>query len=325
MSDQSRRIRFGTDIITFFETGYWGLSPKPSYEEWVAIVEAAPRHYFDGMLDGCVAAGVEGVELAPPPGGWRTALAAYGSTDGVRDALTSRGLSLASSFAFAGPLVGAHLDDPSGVASADDEMREHARFVAALGGQYVVLSSMPRAEFTGGDASARVEDKVYDSVAEHLNRLGAVAAGEGVGLALHTDAYSLWSREADVARILDRTDADTVGLCLDAGHVTLDGTDAVAVLRSWVDRVRLMHWKDCVGPLDGSTLVGPVMERHEVMLTYFRVLGSGVVDWPEWQRILRDAGWQGWAIAEIDMSPRPVEEIQQGLAFFEQHLAPIYS
>jgi len=319
VNDAPAHIRFGTDLITFFETGYWGITPKPPYEEWVRIVESEPRRYFDRMLDGCVEAGVEGVEFAPMPGGWRTALAAYGSAAGVRAALDARGLVLSSSFDFGAPLM-----DPVDDSAADAVVAEHAAFVAELGGGSIVLGSIPRVEVTGGSFEAPVPEAVFDRVGARLRRMGGIVADHGVGIALHTDAYSICARAGDIAAILGRTDPESVGLCLDAGHVTLDGGDAVGILRAHVDRVPLMHWKDCIGPLDGSTLAGPIMERHEVMLTYFRVLGSGIVDWHAWQEILRDAKWSGWAIAEIDMSPDPIAEIRQGIEYFRRELATVY-
>jgi inosose dehydratase len=319
MSGTPTHVRFGTDLITFFNTDYWGISPEPSYEEWMRIVEDSPRTFLDGMLDGCVEAGVEGVELAPAPGGWRTAISAYGSAEGFRRALEERGLVLSSSFDFGGGLM--LTDDPDG---ADRLMAEHSAFVAAAGGRHIVLGSVARAQVTEGIVNAPVPLSVLDEVGGRLNRLGQIARDAGLTIALHTDAYSICSRAEDIAGILERTDASAIGLCLDAGHVTLDGGNAVEILRSSVDRVPIMHWKDCIGALDGSTLHGPVMERHATMLTYFRILGSGIVDWKAWQEILRDADWSGWAVAEIDMSPDPIGEIRQGLEFFRRELASIH-
>lgn len=320
MSDSPAHVRFGTDLITFFHTGYWGLNPKPTYEEWIGIVEASPRTFLDRMLDGCVEAGVEGVELAPVPGGWRTALSAYGSAAGFREALDRRSLVLSSSFDFGGPLM--ITDTPE---EADAQLIEHAAFVSAAGGRHLVLGSVARAQVCTDGVNGEVPEEIIDRVGGRLRRLGTLARDAGVTIALHTDAYSICSRPRDIAGILERTDADEVGLCLDAGHMTLDAGDPVEVLRAHVDRVPIMHWKDCIGALDGETLVGPIMERHEVMLTYFRVLGSGIVDWRAWQQILRDAKWSGWAIAEIDMSPDPIGEIRQGLEFFRRELAAIHA
>ncbi|MEC3853661.1 sugar phosphate isomerase/epimerase family protein [Paenarthrobacter ureafaciens] len=320
----TRRIRLGTDLITFFDLSYWGLAAETSYEEWIRIVEADPHHYFERMFDGCVEAGVEGVEFAPPPGGLATALSAYGSAAKLGSALRSRNLTVSSSFTFGAPLIMGAIENPAFRSKADDEIRRHADFLAELGCGLIVLGAVPRASLTEGDPNGIVPRSDLARIAEQIDKLGSAAAPAGVRLALHTDAYSVCSRLEDVCEILANTSPDTVSLCLDAGHVTLDSGDAVEMLRSHVERVPIMHWKDCIGPLNAADLRGPIMDRHAVMLTHFRILGNGIVDWREWQRILRDANWSGWAIAEIDMSPDPIGEVRAGIDFFERELAPIH-
>lgn len=328
----SERIRFGANIITFFESAWWGLPPKLRHPQWTAEFEKDPKRYFDGMLDGVRDAGLTGVELAPDPGGFEGALTAYGSAAGVKEALQSRGLQLTSSYGPGRVYVGEAMADPSLIARADDYIRRHAEFLVELGADTITFGNVARAKFAddlpGGaaraeDFSAPVPLEVHERYAEHMNRLGDIIRPYGVKMAIHTDAYSICCRNEDIATVLSLTDPDTVQLCPDAGHITLDGGDAVEVLRAHIDRIPTMHWKDCIGPLGGHTLLGDQKERHDTMLTYFRILGTGTVDWREWMRILRDAGWSGWAIEEIDNSFDPVGELVQGLAFYRSELEPI--
>jgi inosose dehydratase len=182
---------------------------------------------------------------------------------------------------------------------------------------------VPRS-FFGRDEDDPVAEADMARVAQQLDRLGAVAGRHGVRIALHTDAYSVCSRREDIAHLLSLTDPGTVQLCPDAGHITLDGGDAVAVLSDHVGRTPSMHWKDCCAPLDPHTLTGEGMANHAVMLRNFRVLGTGIVAWSEWMKVLRDANWAGWAMAEIDMSPDPVGEIRQAFDYLTRELEGIY-
>jgi inosose dehydratase len=183
---------------------------------------------------------------------------------------------------------------------------------------------VPRAPFVGGDLKRDVPRPAFEQVAGVVNQLAAAAKEYGVRIALHTDAYSVCSRNQDIAEMLALTDPESVTLCLDAGHTTLDGGDAVAALAQNVNRTPVMHWKDCTCPFDGSQLSGDQMEKHAVMLTHFRILGSGSIDWHSWQKVLRDAHWSGWAMAENDMAGDPIAEIKQALEYFDRELAPIY-
>lgn len=330
----TRNIRFGTDIITFFKPDHWGLPAGLPYPGWTEAVRSNPRHYFDRMLDGSRDAGLEGIELAPEPGGWTTALRAYGDVDGVRRALDERGLVLCSSYAPGRQLIGDAMQDPATEPEADEYMDRHARFVAELGADLITMGNLPRSRFgnnspdesaTADDFDRPVSDETFERYAEQVNRLGAVTARHGVRLALHTDAYSVCSRNEDIATVLELTDAENVLLCPDAGHIALDSADPVAVLRDHIDRIPIMHWKDCAQPLSGHVLRGDQKERHAEMLKYFRVLGSGTIAWKQWMEVLRDAQWSGWAVEEIDDSPDPVGELRQGLEYFQRELARIYS
>lgn len=330
---ESDTIRFGTNLITFFESSFWGLEPHLPHARWTAAFDENPRHYFDGMLDAARESGVEGVELAPDPGGFQGALAAYGTASAFAEAVADRGLVVTSSYSPGRLLVGEAMYDSSLEARADDHFRRHAEFLVEVGANTITVGNVPRSRFgnespddtaTPEDFSAPVSAETHERYADQMNRLAGVIAPFGVKFAIHTDAYSLCARNEDISTVLSLTDPSTVQLCPDAGHITLDGGDAVEVLRSHIDRIPTMHWKDCIGPLGGHTLRGDPKARHDIMLTYFRILGSGIVDWAEWMRILRDNEWAGWAIEEIDNSADPITELQQGLDYFRRELAPIY-
>lgn len=326
-------IRFGTNIISFFDPGWWGLDPDLTHSQWATAFGKDPRSYFEGMFDGARDAGLEAVELAPDPGGWQAALDAFGSTAEIKRALDERGLVLSSSYAHGRQLIGNAITDPAAAAIADDSFRRHAQFLAEFGATTIVTGNLPRSRFgnespdetaTEADYVAPVPRETHERFAEHLNRLGAITATYGVDIAVHTEAYSICSRNEDIDTVMELTDPETVKLCPDAGHITLDGGDAVAVLRRHIDRIPTMHWKDCAAPRSGHLLRGDQKERHSEMLKSFRVLGSGMIDWTSWMEVLREARWSGWAMEEIDNSPHPVDELRASLDYFRAHLAPIY-
>lgn len=319
-----KNIRWSAELITFFNTEYWNLGRGLAWDAWVRAFEVDPLKYFETMLDKVAATGSEGVELAPAPGGWENASAAFGGPEAFAEALRARGLTLSSSYSPGEPLIERSLDDPGNEAVADAHIAEHAEFLRRAGADIIVLGSVPRARFLD-DIDDELPARDLEAVAAQIDRLGAVVGTFGVRLALHTDAYGVCSRNRDIDSLLSLTNPGNVGLCLDSGHISLDSGDAVDVLRRHVSRVPLMHWKDCIAPLAGGSLTGGVMERHEVMLTYFRILGAGTVDWRTWMTVLRDAHWSGWAVNEVDMSPEPEREIEQGLRFFREHLSGIYS
>jgi sugar phosphate isomerase/epimerase len=331
----SLEMRWSTDLVTFFDPPYWNLPSDLSYDAWEREVDDDPRRFFDRMLDEAEQVGLAGIELAPAPGGWVNALRAYGSASAFKKELDRRNLSLSSSYVLP-TLIAAALsaETPQARAEAenllDETTAQHAAFLRETGCPTLVTSTVPRAPFSdveGVEAPASAfdepaDDQLMSAVAEQLNRIGRVAAAEGVHVAVHTDAYSLASRVDDIDVLMSMTDPDSIKLCIDAGHIALDGGDPVAVVERHAHRAPVLHWKDCASRLAPHTLSGPPMTRHDVMIRYFRVMGAdGVVDWHKWTQVLRDTDWKGWGVAEIDMSPDPRREIRQGIDYFDRHLA----
>ncbi|OPX05486.1 sugar phosphate isomerase/epimerase [Mycobacterium sp. AT1] len=330
----SLALRWSTDLVTYFNPAYWGLPADLSYDAWEKEVDDDPQRFFRRMLDGAAAAGLSGIELAPAPSGWVNALRAYGSAAAFKHELDARGLVLSSSYVLPVQLKAALDADPADRSRAehalDDEITGHAEFLREVGCPNLVTSTIPRAQFSevegvdapSADFDAPTDPELMGAVADQLNRIGEVAAKVGVGVAIHTDAYSLASRTRDIDALMTQTDPDRVKLCIDAGHIALDGGDPLAVIRAHSRRAPVLHWKDCASHLPPHTLSGPPMVRHDVMIKYFRVMGpDGVVDWHEWVKILRDNQWSGWGVAEIDMSVDPQREIAEGIDYFRRELA----
>lgn len=332
----SLTLRWSTDLVTYFGSSFWGMKPDLPHEVFEREVDADPRPYFDRMLDGAADAGLSGIELAPAPGGWVNALRSYGTAAAFKKQLDTRGLTMSSSYVLP-VLLKAVLDAPDAQSRRDaeralhEDTAAHADFLRTVGCPTLVTSTIPRAEFSdvaGVEADAEKFDAPadvdrLDAIANQLDGIGDVAAAAGLHVAVHTDAYSLASRTADIDALMARTDPAKVKLCIDAGHIALDGGDPLAVIDKHSSRAPVLHWKDCALHLPPHTLSGPPMARHDEMIKYFRVMGSedGIVDWHRWTQILDRNAWSGWAVAEIDMSPDPQREIRQGIDYYLRELS----
>lgn len=319
-------ITWGVELITYFNPDFWGLDRTAPGLSWAEAFDRDPRFYFDRMFDSARDLGLRGVELAPNPGGWRRAEKGYGDAAGLKSALDERGLKLAASYTHAAEIMWPCLEDRDREPEADAEIAAHAAFVRACGAGIITMGTMPRAEFGSRVGQAEVAESfrapvdpvIREKVCAQLNRLGSVVARHGVRLAIHTDSYSIASRPSDVRALMDGTDPDTVGLCPDSGHMTIDSGDAVRVLRENVSRVPIMHWKDAVAPLSPDQLVGEGSRRHERILRNFRIPGrpEGLVDWKSWLGVLEEARWVGWAMLEEDMARDPNAALRAGRDFF---------
>jgi inosose dehydratase len=290
---------FGVDLITFFDPTYWRQPDPAAFRAYGA---AQPGALWSRMLDALARSGIQQLELTFAPADYRTAQAAFGSVPDFGAELARRGLGVTSGY-FGGI---EHAADISSVTVREQVLAEadgYAGVLAELGGRHLVVGLPMRRNATGGAGYQPVDLRTAEPVAELVNQLGQITARHGIRTLLHTESHSmLWnSRDVDLMMLL--TDALTVGLCLDTGHVTLAGADPVAIAGRHLDRIGLLHWKDAAGPFPGMPPVNA--EIHARHRQYFRPIGEGIVDWPALAALLTKGGYQDCVLLELDAAPDP--------------------
>ena len=107
----------------------------------------------------------------------------------------------------------------------------------------------------------------------------------------------------EIDELMARTDPSLVGLCLDTGHLSLGGGNAIDVYRRHALRVWHVHFKDC-DPRVFERMRGESWDYFEAMRHgIFCELGRGRVDFPAVLRELRARGYDDWIVVEQDVLP----------------------
>lgn len=301
-------------VITFYAPSFWGLDSDEQLSEYA---RSAPREFFDRLLDAIAQTGVRRIELCMAPGDWQAAREAFGGGAATRAALAGRDMVLTGSYQSGWPLEEA-LADRSARVRALDNVARHADFLHDAGVDLMLTGPLRRGTVEGS-IFPRVSDAVLDDTAEIISELATITAQRGVDLAIHTEAYSVVCREEDIDRIMARTEEGLVYLCPDSGHITLDGGDVAAVVRSHLPRIRSMHWKDCIGPRMDLPASGAV--THEMMMEQFRRMGKGAVDWEGVIDAFAQGQFAGYAVAEIDLAPDPIGDVRDIIDYYEDHVS----
>jgi inosose dehydratase len=255
---------------------------------------------YGKVLDEMAETGYAGTEL----GDW-----GFMPTDPValRSELDARDLALVASFST--PWL---QDAARHERSADDAVRI-ATLLAAVGGPgtFIVLGNDPYGDPVRGKNAGRIAPEhgltddgwaVFARGADHVAR--RVRDEAGIRTVIHQHLGTLVESGAEVRRLLDATDPDLLGVCLDTGHWTFGtGEDPADAVRELGDRIWHVHFKDCDPAIvaesrrmewDGLTSTG-----HGV----FCELGKGSVDFPGVLAALRDVGYDGWIVVEQDILP----------------------
>jgi inosose dehydratase len=183
----------------------------------------------------------------------------------------------------------------------------HARFLRDAGGLYLqVLDERPRGRATTPDD--------YRRMGRLLTEIGRRTADLGIPLGYHNHMGNLGQAPDEVARVLDAADPRYVRLQLDTAHWAQAGGDPAEAVRRYADRLLFLHVKDLESPVPGQ----------EAESWRFVGLGRGRLDFPAFFGGLRDIGFDGWAIVELDRTVEPGqtprESAVQARAYLEQTL-----
>jgi len=180
---------------------------------------------------------------------------------------------------------------------------KNAQFLKQAGGLYLqVTDERP----TGREPTA--DD--FRRMGKQLTEIGRRTADLGIPLGLHPHMGALSQAPAEVARVLDAADARYVKLELDIAHYLQGGGNPVDAIRTYANRLLFLHIKDVEGPLPGK---GPDSYR-------FVELGRGRVDVAGVFAALKAAGFDGWAMVELDDVPDKARTPKESAEISKQYL-----
>jgi inosose dehydratase len=307
-------LKWAAQVITFYKPSFWGFEND---EELLDYSRTNPREFYDRLMHEVSATGVGYVELCMAPGDWKTAKAAYGDGAAASKAVRDKGLTLSGSYQ-SGWALEQGLHDRSRRRELIDDARRHAELLHEAGVD-LMLTGPTRRGVLEKSIFPRVSDASLEDTAEIITDLATAVRDSGVRLAIHTESYSVVCREEDIDRIMKLTEPGLVYLCPDSGHIALDGGNPARVVRDHLPRILSMHWKDCIGPRTDLPESGAV--THEMMMEQFRRMGKGVVDWDGVIAAFDKAAFDGYAVAEIDLSEDPGAEVRDILDYYARHRA----
>jgi len=187
-----------------------------------------------------------------------------------------------------------------------DDHVAHARWLKDAGGMYLqLIGERPR-----GRAA---EPADYARLGHLLTEIGRRTADLGIPVAYHPHVGSLGEKPDEIARVLAAADPRHVRLLLDVAHWQQGGGDPVAAIHEYRDRLSMLHIKD----------VRPTRRADGSAGYQFVELGRGTVDLRGVFRALRETGFTGWAVVELDSVPEPGRTPAQSAAVSKRYLEDV--
>ncbi|MFO7323024.1 MAG: TIM barrel protein [Chloroflexota bacterium] len=252
------------------------------------------KYPFTRVLDEIAETGYDGLELGP----W-----GYLPTDPdvLRPELEKRNLKLLSSF------VPVNFADANAIEAAEAHALKVGRLLAALGAVAIVLAddngSVPElVQRAGQRTGSYLSPEQWDVYAAGVNRVARKIYDElGLKVVFHHHCAGYVETPEETQHLLERTDYDLVGLCLDTGHWEYAGGNALEAVKQYGERVRYLHLKDCDPNIRAKAIEQKLDYFQATAAGVFCELGNGSVDFPGIIAEMERLGYDGWAIVEQDV------------------------
>ena len=131
----------------------------------------------------------------------------------------------------------------------------------------------------------------------------AVKEKYGMRTVFHHHCAGYIETAAELDRLMELTNPESLGLCLDMGHLAFGGGDPVATLKKHYDRIWHVHFKD-YDPNVGQQSRDKHWDYFEsVRQGVFCELGKGNVDFKQITEELVQRKYHGWIVVEQDVLP----------------------
>lgn len=257
---------------------------------------------FDRMLDELVETGYSGTEL----GDW-----GYMPTDpqGLKRELTRRGVIMLGAF------VPVALKDASSHEAGKENAIKTARLLASVAqdpAPFLVLAdnngSVPQRTLNAGRITPEMalsaeEWKIFAGGADSIAR--AVRDATGLRTVFHHHCGGYVETPQEIARFLELTDAQLIGLVFDTGHYVFGSgnCDVLAGLERFRDRIWYVHLKDCRQDVARKARAEGLDYFQSLRHGIFCELGHGCVDFPGVLRWLKSSRYEGYVLVEQDVLP----------------------
>jgi inosose dehydratase len=154
----------------------------------------------------------------------------------------------------------------------------------------------------GARRASGTRDEDYERLAAALDTVTDIAEAHGLEACYHPHLSTIVESPAELDRLLPHT---RIGFCPDTAHLAAGGGDPAELIRRFPDRVRHVHLKDLQLEPFG-----------------FLPLGTGRVDFADVYAALRETGYDGWLVVELDVyDGDPRDAAAHSLTYLQNLLA----
>jgi inosose dehydratase len=147
-------------------------------------------------------------------------------------------------------------------------------------------------------------DEQWKTFAKGAEKVAKAVKDEyGMRTVFHHHCAGYVETTSEVAKLMELTSPELLGLCLDMGHYAFGGGDPVEALGQYYNRIWHVHFKDFDPVIGEAAVQNNYNYFKSVEEGVFCELGKGNVDFQTIVNTLIEKGYNGWIVVEQDVLP----------------------
>lgn len=161
----------------------------------------------------------------------------------------------------------------------------------------------------------RFTDKQWSDLVAGLNKLGSIAKQHDMQLVYHPHIGTGVQDWDDIKRLMNNTNADTVKLLLDTGHLYYAGVNPLKVAETYADRIKHVHLKNIRQSVLNESIKTGRSFLDSIREGIFTVPGDpeGAINFEPILQELAKANYEGWLMVEAEQDPNKAEPLKYAL------------
>jgi inosose dehydratase len=179
------------------------------------------------------------------------------------------------------------------------------RFLQAVGGRYIthLFEPRPNRKVPADKIFQSMTDEDFKFFASTANELGKRLREEtGIRIAYHAEGEEVKAGILD--RLMEMTNPDYFDFWPDTGHLTAGGSNPLEVYKTYRSRMIGSHFKDYDPNIEWKDSQGRQRKGR------FVPLGKGTVDFPPLVAYLKESGFTGQIMGELDGQPESTKAMR---------------